>query len=123
MEDHVVPGGHFKGGRHDLSLRPTRHHRARQIGGSRDLQHSEDRKDAVVSQSRLGSFIEAVVNIAIGFLISLAVGHFAFPWFGWEITPLTNIKITLVFTITSIARQYLLRRYFNARLRKFTESL
>lgn len=76
-----------------------------------------------MSQSRLGSFIEAVVNIAIGFLISLIVGHFAFPWFGWHISHSTNVQITLLFTVTSIARQYLLRRYFNARLHKFTESL
>lgn len=80
-----------------------------------------------MTQTRLGSLIESVINVAFGFVISLTVGHFVFPSFGWNITPATNVQITLIFTVTSILRQYIVRRWFNARLHllvtRLTESL
>lgn len=66
-----------------------------------------------MSQSRLGSLAEAFVNVAIGFCVSVAVGRFAYPAFGYEVTLTHNAGLTVVFTVTSMARSYLLRRFFN----------
>lgn len=64
-------------------------------------------------QSRIWSFIESAVNLALGFLISLGVLH-AVAWlYDLPVTTKQNIEITTIFTVTSFARSYLLRRLFN----------
>ena len=76
-----------------------------------------------MSQSRLGSLIEATVNVAIGFCISVAVGRYAYPAFGYEVTLSHNAALTVVFTVTSMVRSYYLRRFFNwLNTRKVTAS-
>lgn len=68
-------------------------------------------------QSKLGSLVEASVNVAIGFCVSVAVGRFAYPLFGYEVTLMDNASLTVVFTVTSMARSYIIRRLFNRRER------
>jgi hypothetical protein len=65
-----------------------------------------------MSQSRIGSFIETIVNIAIGFLTSLVLMHVLMPLYGYQIPIEANLQITLIFTVTSILRGYLVRRTF-----------
>lgn len=69
-----------------------------------------------MNQSKLESFIEAVVNTFIGFFISLVVWVSVAPLFGYEVKAGTSILLTGVFTVVSVARSYFLRRFFNARL-------
>jgi high-affinity Fe2+/Pb2+ permease len=64
-------------------------------------------------QTKKQSFIEAITNTVIGFLISLAATFFIFPIVGIESTGYKNIIITLFFTVISILRSYVLRRFFN----------
>lgn len=71
-----------------------------------------------MNQTRLGSFIEAVMNTAIGLAINLAVQRFLFPLFGFDPPFTTNLAIAATFTVISIARGYVLRRGFNARLQR-----
>lgn len=66
-----------------------------------------------MTQSRKGSLIEAVANIGIGMAVSLASQSVIFPLCGIFISMSTNVQITLYFTAISLARQYLVRRYFN----------
>ncbi len=68
-------------------------------------------------QSKLGSLAEASINVAIGFCVSVAVGRFAYPLFGYEVTLMDNASLTVVFTVTSMARSYIIRRLFNRRER------
>jgi membrane protein implicated in regulation of membrane protease activity len=71
-----------------------------------------------MTQSRLESLIESVVNILIGYCIALASQLILFPLFSIHISLSTNLQIGAWFTVISLIRSYALRRWFNARLRK-----
>jgi hypothetical protein len=62
----------------------------------------------------MGSFIEAWVNVLIGFAINFAANMVVLPWFGFEVRASTAFNIGLVFTVISVARSYVIRRWFNA---------
>lgn len=66
-----------------------------------------------MSQSRRGSFLEACLNTASGFVVSLIVWHFVAAAYGIPMSIETNLQITGIFTVVSIARSYLWRRAFN----------
>lgn len=66
-------------------------------------------------QSRLGSFIEAWSGTALGFVINLAASPVIYPVFGASFTFAQNIGIVSVFTVISVARGYVVRRWFNRR--------
>ena len=67
-----------------------------------------------MSQTKLGSWIEAWGNVAVGFGINFAANMYVLPLFGYHVTAGTAFKIGCIFTIISVARSYLLRRTFNA---------
>lgn len=69
-----------------------------------------------MTQSRLGSLIEALFNTAIGYGVALLSQLLIFPLFGIHIGLAANLGIGAWFTAISVARGYLVRRYFNARL-------
>lgn len=71
-----------------------------------------------MTQTRLGSLIEALMNVAIGLLVSVAANAIVFPSFGFQPTVGENLAISLIYTAISIARQYVLRRLFNTRLQR-----
>ena len=66
-----------------------------------------------MAQSKSRSWKEAFTNIAIGYLINFVANLVVFPMFGYNITIADNIIIGLVFTVISVIRQYVVRRYFN----------
>ncbi|WP_345969604.1 hypothetical protein WCX72_09775 [Sulfurimonas sp. HSL1-6] len=72
-------------------------------------------------QSRTESLLENVANVMSGLLLSaFVVQPLVFPLFGVTLNVGQNITIAVVFTIVSIARGYLWRRYFNKRtMRRF----
>jgi hypothetical protein len=58
-------------------------------------------------QSRTKSLLEQLANTIAGFLISLVIlrlYHFPFC---------ESLELTVVFTVVSVARGYVLRRFFN----------
>ncbi len=65
-----------------------------------------------MKQTRKASFIEASLNMALGFAVSMAAQIVIFPAFGIHIGAGAHIGIGLAFTIVSIARSYALRRLF-----------
>lgn len=65
-------------------------------------------------QSRLMSLVEAVVNVAVGFLIAILVQVVVFPIFGLHATFGEHMAIGAIFTVVSIARSYVMRRAFNS---------
>ena len=71
-------------------------------------------------QSRLESSIEVGANILSGFIISYLVWIFIIPIFWPEHTSsyTTAFGITVLFTISSIIRSYLWRRFFENELHK-----
>lgn len=66
-------------------------------------------------QSRRHSLIESVASTAIGFVASLALTAIVLPAYGHDVTFGQNVQITLIFTVASIARSYVVRRVFNHR--------
>jgi len=66
-----------------------------------------------MSQTKLQSFLEANVSTAIGFGISWTVTPFVMGAFGYSVGTVTAFSITVVYTVISIARGYLVRRLFN----------
>lgn len=77
-----------------------------------------------MTQTRLGSLIEACVNILIGFWIAVLSQIVIFPLVGIHgVSMATNVEIGLYFTVISLVRSYVLRRWFNARLHRAAEAL
>ena len=75
------------------------------------------------AQTKLGSFIEAWINVAIGFGINFVANLLILPIFGYTPTLWENFQIGILFTVVSVARSYIIRRWFNARLRAAAERL
>lgn len=69
-------------------------------------------------QTRLGSLIEAWVNILVGFGVNWTANMLIFPLFGFNITAGQAFHVGLIFTGISLLRSYALRRIFN-RIRRF----
>lgn len=69
-----------------------------------------------MSQSRLSSFYEALFNIAVGYWINFLGNWLILPLFGFNVTLTQNLLIGVLFTFISVARQYVIRRWFNERL-------
>jgi len=68
-----------------------------------------------VKQTRRRSFIESCTNVAIGYFVALASQLAIFPLFDIHVPFRDNIMIGLYFTAVSIARSYVLRRWFTRR--------
>jgi hypothetical protein len=67
-----------------------------------------------MSQTWLGSFLEANANVAIGFSINWLANITFLPFLWHADSPkLSALYIGMVFTGISYARQLVLRRYFN----------
>lgn len=64
-------------------------------------------------QTRLGSFIEAWINVLIGFGINFLANLLILPLFGFHITLMDNLYIGILYTIISVVRSYAIRRWFN----------
>lgn len=64
-------------------------------------------------QSRKGSAVEAVANVAIGYVVALGAQAVIFPLFGLHASASEHMAIGGLFTIVSLVRSYALRRLFN----------
>jgi hypothetical protein len=67
-----------------------------------------------MKQSRTMSFVESIINIAVGFGISLFAQWSILPLLGVAINFRQNIAFAVIMTVISIARQFVLRRVFEA---------
>ena len=76
-----------------------------------------------MSQSKRESLIETTANTAIGYIIALASQLVVFPLVGIHISFSTNMEISAYFTAVSVARGYLIRRWFNARIKRLATKL
>ena len=64
-------------------------------------------------QTKRMSFVESCSNIAIGYVISVCTNAAVLPLFGFHTTITDNLLIGAIFTVVSLCRSYILRRYFN----------
>mgnify|MGYP003631072227 FL=1 len=66
-----------------------------------------------MSQTKKQSIIEVIANTVVGFIISVGVSVLLFPLMGIPVTFGENIGITLIFTVISLVRSFVMRRIFN----------
>lgn len=76
-----------------------------------------------MTQTRMGSLVEAIVNVLIGFSINFTANLIILPMFGYTPTLKENFQIGLLYTVVSIVRSYVVRRWFNARLHRMAQRL
>jgi hypothetical protein len=67
-------------------------------------------------QSPRSAIIEAWMNIGVGFSINFGANFILLPLVGAHFTPGQNFALGWIYTAVSIVRQYVIRRWFNARL-------
>lgn len=72
-------------------------------------------------QTARWSLIETVFSTAVGFIISFLLNIYALPLLGVVVSHEQNISMILLFTVASLVRQYVLRRFFNKVHAKLTE--
>ena len=71
-----------------------------------------------MSQPRLHSFVEAWINVLIGFGVSFAANMLILPMFGYNVSVNHALGIGLWFTVVSVIRGYAVRRLFNRMYRR-----
>jgi hypothetical protein len=59
------------------------------------------------------SAVEAVANVAIGYVVAVAANAVVLPLFNLHPSALDSFAIGALFTAISLARSYALRRLFN----------
>lgn len=65
-------------------------------------------------QTKLGSFVEASANIAVGYTIAFISNLTILPLFGFtSLTIEKNFLIGAIYTGISYLRSYIIRRWFN----------
>lgn len=70
---------------------------------------------SIAKQTRLMSLIETAANIAVGFAIQVVASYYVLPWFGFRASVGDVLGIGAIMTVISILRQFLLRRFYEAR--------
>ena len=66
-------------------------------------------------QTKRQSLNEVVTSYAIGFVTALATQMLLARFYDMGTTAGQDVAITLIFTVVSVVRSYLVRRYFNWR--------
>lgn len=69
-------------------------------------------------QTRTQSLIESVINTLAGFIVSYALAYTVLPLYGVTQSAMVSLEITAIYTVASSVRNYLMRRWFNARKTK-----
>ena len=70
-------------------------------------------------QSKRESMIETLTNVGIGWFVSFIANMLVLPLFDYNINLTDGVLISIIFTIISIVRGYLIRRFFNSKGRKY----
>ena len=74
-------------------------------------------------QSKLDSLIESILNVGIGFGVSVLANFVIFPWVGLSASTGQILWIGAGMTLVSVARSYMVRRFANKYLTQFREKV
>ena len=66
-------------------------------------------------QTKRQSLIETLTNVGIGWFISFIANMLVLPLFGYNINLTDGVLISIIFTVISIIRGYVVRRWFNSK--------
>ena len=70
-------------------------------------------------QTKKWSMIESVTSVGIGLVIGVILNMLVLPLFDYNITVTDSLLVSLIFTVVSVVRGYLIRRFFNSKERKY----
>ena len=66
-------------------------------------------------QSKKQSLIESLTSTTIGIIIGIVLNLTILPIFGYPVSLSDSLWISVIFTIVSIVRSYVVRRIFNSK--------
>ena len=66
-------------------------------------------------QSKKQSLIESLTSVFIGWLIGVILNILVLPLFDYNITVIDSLWVSLIFTVVSVIRGYIIRRFFNSK--------
>ena len=66
-------------------------------------------------QSKKDSLIESLTSTTIGVIIGIVLNLTILPAFGYPVSLSDSLWISVIFTIVSIIRSYIIRRWFNSK--------
>ena len=66
-------------------------------------------------QSKKQSLIESLTSTTIGIIIGIVLNLTILPIFGYPVSVSDSLWISIIFTIVSIIRSYIIRRWFNSK--------
>lgn len=69
----------------------------------------------VLMQSKKDSLIESLTSTTIGVIIGIVLNLTILPVFGYPVSLSDSLWISVIFTIVSIIRSYIIRRWFNSK--------
>ena len=70
-------------------------------------------------QSKMESMIETLTSVFVGWIIGVILNMLVLPLFDYDITVVDSLLVSLIFTVISVVRGYLIRRFFNSKERKY----
>ena len=66
-------------------------------------------------QSKKQSFIETFTSVFVGWVIGVILNMLVLPLFDYDVSLTDGVLISIIFTIVSVIRSYLIRRFFNSK--------
>ena len=70
-------------------------------------------------QTKRQSLIETLTSVFVGWLIGVILNLTVLPLFDYNITVVDGLLVSLIFTVISVVRGYVIRRFFNSKERKY----
>ena len=64
-------------------------------------------------QTKRQSLIETLTSVFVGWIIGVILNLTILPLFDYNITVVDSLWVSLIFTVISVVRGYLIRRFFN----------
>ena len=66
-------------------------------------------------QTKRQSLIETLTSVFVGWLIGVILNLTILPLFDYNITVVDSLWVSLIFTVISVVRGYLIRRFFDSK--------
>ena len=66
-------------------------------------------------QTKKQSLIESLTSTTIGIIIGIVLNVTILPIFGYPVSLSDSLWISVIFTVVSIIRSYIIRRWFNSK--------
>ena len=70
-------------------------------------------------QTKRQSAIESLTSTTIGIIIGIVLNLTILPVFGYPVSLSDSLWISVIFTVISIIRSYIIRRWFNSKEEKY----